>query len=441
MAMTDFTIINRSLRARLFGTVVTVLTVAVAVGLMLVLLSMRDAGRQAFARGTGNMDLLISGDQSPMVAVLNGVFYANAPARPIPWEQYGKIRDDPRVGWAIPTQQGDSCEGFPVMATMPEFFTTFEPEPGRAWRLREGRFFTDDFEVVLGSQAARGTGLKIGARISLTHGTSGSREAHVHKEFVYTVVGVLQPTGSAHDRAVFTSLGSTWRIHAHERQEREEGHANENHDEHDAGEAHHEEEGHNPVVELTDEDRRITGVYLKTASRPGAHVSAVLPALAAELRSRTGFTVAAPAGEVGRLFKIVSNIDIVFIAMAAAVMVSSGIGIMLALYNSMESRRRQIAVLRVLGCSRGRVFGLVVTESAVIGLLGAAAGVALAWIGAAATARVLEGAVGLVIRPVFGLESTGGVVAGAVLLASLAGVIPAVMAYRTSVANNLRPIG
>ena len=83
--MNDFTIIRRSMTGRMFSTVTTAVTVAVAVALLLTLLSMRKAGEQAFERGSGNMHLLVSGDASPMVAVLNGVFYANAPARPISW--------------------------------------------------------------------------------------------------------------------------------------------------------------------------------------------------------------------------------------------------------------------------------------------------------------------------------------------------------------------
>ena len=73
MAMNDFTIIRRSLTARLFSTVITVVMVAVAVGLILVLLSMRDSSRQAFARGAGNMHMLVTRDASPLVSVLNAL--------------------------------------------------------------------------------------------------------------------------------------------------------------------------------------------------------------------------------------------------------------------------------------------------------------------------------------------------------------------------------
>lgn len=440
MALTDLTIIRRSMTARLFSTVTTVITVSVAVALMLVLLSMRDAGARAFERGSGNMHLLVSRDSSPMVSVLNGVFYAGAPARPIMWAEYEKLIAPLPLEFAVPVQLGDSYRGMPVLATTDEFFTKFSPDPVEGWSLAQGRYFEKELEVVLGATAARQTGLKLGDSISLTHGIGKSTpgaETHVHKEYAFKVVGVLKPTGSSHDRALFINLNSTWILHAHDRREAEEAaeHAAEDH-EHD-----HEHEPLVAVADIEDRDRKITGIYMRVITREGQDASAALPQVFSMLRADPTITAAAPTDQIRRLFAIVSNVDQIFVAMAAVVMVSSGIAIMLALYNSMEQRRRQIAVLRVLGCSRGRVFGLVVTESAILGVLGSAAGVAIAVAGGLVVAAVLKERLGLVVEPALPLELSLLVVLATVALASVAGIIPAVMAYRTSVAKNLRPIG
>lgn len=446
MALTDFTIIRRSMTARLFSTVTTIITVAVAVALMLVLLSMRDAGERAFERGSGNMHLLVSRDSSPMVSVLNGVFYANAPARPIAWAEYEKLIEPLPLEFAVPVQLGDSYRGLPVLATNREFFTKFKPDPVEGWSLVGGRFFEKELEIVLGAAAARQTGLKIGDSIAVTHGVgkvAAGAETHVHSEYAFTVVGVLRPTGSSHDRALFIDLNSAWILHAHDRREAEEAAAGEKeHEDEDHDHAHeHEQEPRVTVADIQDRDRLITGVYMRVLTREGQDASAALPQVFSMLRADPSITAASPTDQVRRLFAIVSNIDQVFVAMAAVVMVSSGIAIMLALYNSMEQRRRQIAVLRVLGCSRGRVFGLVVTESAILGVLGAAVGVALAVAGGMAVAVVLKERLGLVVEPTLPLEITLVVVLATVALASAAGIIPALMAYRTSVAKNLRPIG
>ncbi|MBL8744815.1 MAG: ABC transporter permease [Phycisphaerae bacterium] len=429
MALTDFTIIRRSMTARLFSTVTTVITVAVAVALMLVLLSMRDAGERAFERGSGNMHLLISRDSSPMVSVLNGVFYANAPARPIRWDEYERLTASLPLEFAVPVQLGDSYRGMPVLATTTEFFTKFRPDPVEGWSLAEGRIFEKELEVVVGATAARSTGLRVGDILYVTHGvgSAGAAAAHVHKEYAFTVVGVLKPTGSSHDRALFIDLNSTWILHAHDRRIAEN-------------------RGPDSLAPLTvadieEPDRLITGIYVRVITREGQDASAALPQVFSMLRADPSITAAAPTDQIRRLFAIVSNIDQIFVAMAAVVMVSSGIAIMLALYNSMEQRRRQIAVLRVLGCSRPRVFGLVVTESAILGVLGAALGVATAYAGGLIVAAVLKERLGLVIEPSLPLEITLVVVLATVALASAAGIIPAVMAYRTSVARSLRPIG
>ncbi|MEL7485534.1 MAG: ABC transporter permease, partial [Planctomycetota bacterium] len=160
-----------------------------------------------------------------------------------------------------------------------------------------------------------------------------------------------------------------------------------------------------------------------------------------QLRADTTITVAQPKEEIDTLFNIIGSIDQILIAMAAAVMVSSGIAIMLALYNSMEQRRRQVAILRVLGCSRGRVVTLVLIESALLGLFGALLGLIGAFIGSQVVASALKAQVGLVVNPLFDPTLTAVLIAATVLLGALAGLAPAILAYRTSVSRNLRPIG
>lgn len=430
--LTDLAIVARSMRVRLFSTATTILMVGVAVALMLTLLALRDATRSAFSRGTGNMHLLISADSSPMVSVLNGVFYANPPARPIEWPKFEQLARSAPWQFFIPVQQGDSYQGYPVLTSTPDFFTAFEPNDQEPWTFAEGRAFDKPFEIVLGSTVARSSGLKLNDTIYLTHGISGSRQLgpqsgaaapHVHTDFKYTIVGILSPTGSAHDRALFSDLDSTWIIHAHDRRERE-----------------HAESDATTIDDLTDADRKITGIFARLATRPGSNVTAILPTTAARLRADPSITVADPGAEIKRLFSIVSNIDQVFIAMAIVVIFSSGISITLALYNSMEQRRRQIAVLRVLGSSRLRILRLVLIESALLGILGCVLGLAASFIGGQAGAATLKVQLGIFLDPTLPLKPTGLVLGGTTLLAMLAGLIPAIMAYRTPVAKNLKPI-
>lgn len=427
--MSDFTIVLRSLKARLFSTIVTIVTVAIAVALLLTLLTLKSAGGSAFIRGSGNAHLLVSADASPVVSVLNAFFYSGAPARPIGKEKFTEISTSFPWAWAIPMQQGDSYRGFPTLATTTAFFTKFQPVPGEPWTFSKGRAFERNFEVVIGVTVAKETGLGLDAKLHFTHG-AGDEHGHVHTEYEFVVVGVLAPTGSAHDRAIFCTLESSWILHAHDRKEREATTA--------GGEHVHE---HGPALteaDLIDEDRKITGMLIRLPTRPGSDVSTALQPEFDRLRRDPTITVANPAYEIQKLLAIVSRVDVLFVAMAIVILLGSAISILVALYNSMHERRRQVALFRVLGCSRGRIFGLVLTESALIGLSGALAGAILSAVGTSAAGAYLKQEVGLVLGLTVDLRQSLVVVAATIILASLAGVLPALLAYRTPVGDTLR---
>ncbi|MCC5824296.1 MAG: ABC transporter permease [Phycisphaerales bacterium] len=419
MALTDWGIVSRSMSGRRFSTGVTVASVAVAVALMTLLVSMKTSGRQAFERGTGNAQMLISREPGPLASVLNSMFYADVPGNDIPWADFERLRASYPFAWAVPTAFGDSYRGLPVMATTREFFTEFQPAPNEPFVVREGRLFEDNFELVIGAEAARRTSLRVGSVINVFHGAPRSPDAHVHNEFDYTVVGILAPTGSAHDRALFSDLESSWVLHAHDRRVDELG-----------------RDITTTVADLIDADRRITAVYASIGRR-----TAALTQVLSSLRRDPEWTVAQPADTVRGLFRIVSGVDQILVAMAAAVLVSSGVSIMLALYNSMEQRRKQVAVLRVLGASRWRVSNLVLTESAAIGLMGGAIGVLLGIALGVVVSGVLEARLGLVVRPRLPIDGYLAMVLATVALSMAAGVAPAVLAYRTAVVRHLRPIG
>jgi putative ABC transport system permease protein len=420
--VTDLTIVLRSLRVRAASTAIVVALVAISAGLLLAILSLRTAGERAFERGTGNAQLLVSRDGSPLVSVLNGLFYANPPKAPIDRAKLESIRTSFPWTMFVPMAVGDNYRSFPVVATVPAFFTVFEPVANEPWKFAEGRAFERSFEVVLGSAVARETGLRLGAKLVVTHGSGKSREgadehAHVHEEYEYTVVGILEPTGSPHDRALFTDLDSCWILHAHDRFEREGTHKTVT------------------AADLTDEDRVVTGVLMRVPRTPS------LVSEYDRLRRDGSITVAIPANEVQRLFTIVSSIDVLFLAMAGATVISSAFAILLAMVNSMGERRRQVAILRVLGASKARIFWLVLTESTLIGLIGSAIGVALCALALFFATAWMREAHGIAIAPELDLRSAIVVAMATTALAALAGVVPSLLAYRTSVAKHLRPIG
>ncbi|HLP84488.1 MAG TPA: ABC transporter permease [Phycisphaerales bacterium] len=465
--MTDFTIVLRSLRARAFSTIITILSVAIAVMLILSLLTLRNSGKAAFERGSGDMHLLITAEDSPLVSVLNSVFYANAPRRPVTWTKYQQIAAQAPWAYTVPTAIGDSYRGFPVVATTTDMFTKFVPAADAPWKLSEGAYFAEgdagNWQAVLGSTVAQTTGLKIGDTIYLAHGynpratkpgspdpaannehahddhdhdhadhddydadheAESTTAVHVHREFPTKVVGILAPTATPHDRAIFTNLESTWIKHAKDIRAR----------------LNPPQDAPATSADLRESERLITGIYTRLVTRPGSDAPANLPQVFDTLRRDGSLTVAQPKQETDTLFgSIIDPINRIFVAIAVVVLITSGIGIMLALYNSMEQRRRQIAVLRVLGASASRIFNLVITECAVIGVAGALLGTAITLLGTRLAAFTIMTRYGVVIEPTLSPIIIIYLIVATILLAILAGLIPAIMAYRTSVARSLRP--
>ncbi len=432
MALSGTRVVLRSLMARRFQTVTTTITVAIAVGLLLTILSMRDATRQTLERGAGNMHLVVSAEPSSLVSVLNSVFHAGAPSRAMTWLQVQQLQRDPRVAYALPIQQGDSFEDYPVTAVEPDFFEQFSPdaeydperdgEDGR-WGVSSGRLIEGRFEAVLGARVAQETGLGVGDELLLTCGLAGG--GFVHGGFSYKVVGVLELRDTPHDRVVFADLASGWVIHAQDKRDRQVG-----------GKADRVTED-----DLSAADRLVTGVYVRGVVREGRQASAAVAELASDLRRNPSLTVASPASEIDALFRFVSRVDRLLIAMAFVVLVSGAVSIMLALYSAGQMRRREIATFRVLGASRGRIVLWVLAEAVILGAAGAVVGVVMSVLGGWAVSVGLKAQLGLVVEPAVSPAAFGVVGIAAVVLAALAGVAPAVLAYRTAVAAHLRPLG
>jgi len=125
------------------------------------------------------------------------------------------------------------------------------------------------------------------------------------------------------------------------------------------------------------------------------------------------------------------------VVLTAIIILVSGVGIFVSIYNSMADRRREIGIMRALGAGRHHVFGIVLAESALLCLGGAIAG----WLAghglAVATAPWVIRQTGLLINPwsMNTLEFVLFPVVGG--LAVLVGFLPAMTAYRTNVADAL----
>ncbi len=127
----------------------------------------------------------------------------------------------------------------------------------------------------------------------------------------------------------------------------------------------------------------------------------------------------------------------VLLIVSILVIIVAAVGILTTIYNSVASRKREIAILRALGATRAKILSLICVEAGAIGLLGGLAGFVAGHLLCAIGSLYLNHTLGEGINwiRVGGKEFI--FLAAVVALATLAGLVPALKAYRTSVAANL----
>ena len=446
------TIALKSIRQRGLASSLTALSVALGVMLMVTVLVIHGIVTDVFSQRSIGYDLIVGPKGSDLQLVLSTVFRVAPAIETLPYQYYLDLQNDRRVELAIPFAFGDFTEqgGFPIVGTVDEFFLN-EYAPKQEFQIR-GKRLSRPFDAIIGSQVARENRWDIGSEFKLVHG--GAESDHVHDE-KFTVVAVLAPTGTANDRTVFIQLEGFYQIAGHEQnliqsikrqrefygqsldekeiaKEAEEltkkFHLDEPHDHgHGDGHAHHHHSHGTPVVQ-----KRVSAVLLRMKSGPTSI------ALSTELKRGLQAQAVNPIIPMARLMNtFVGNIQKVLVVLTALIILVSGVGIFVSIYNSMSDRRREIAVMRALGAGRQTVFSIILLESILLcvggGILGVLLGHGLVFAGA----PFVEAQTDLVINPLR-FERLELILLPALIgLASLVGFVPGMTAYRTDVARAL----
>ena len=99
------------------------------------------------------------------------------------------------------------------------------------------------------------------------------------------------------------------------------------------------------------------------------------PAMQNTINERFRSQAAAPIGEINKLMNaIVGPLLKALLAITLITCVVAAVGILVAIYNSMNDRRRDIAVMRALGARRETVTMIIICESFLIAVIGAITG-------------------------------------------------------------------
>jgi putative ABC transport system permease protein len=483
----------------------TALSMALGVAVMIVVIVVYAVTVRQFEENAQGYHMIVGGKGGSLQLVLSTVYHVGQPLYPIPYTYYQKFLPGGEfaamTSVAIPQCLGDSYQApngtlFRVIGTTPDMFhkihygtsrdgtpKSYEFEPGGrnfkdASQLHGEAFHEAAFEAVVGSVVAAQSGLKVGDEIRPVHGLGS--EGHQHGGF--EVVGILKPTGTADDRAVFINIEGFYRLEGHARTDAE-GHEKDahdaaaHHDEHADEHAHEESKAHVAEHEHgkaeaghADHDHGKEGNEHPEASHEHApeghdheheeHVDEPLPVEQREVTSilvlcnsplgpnyldfkinkgedRVAQAVA-PSREVAILLNsIVGPLRIVLLVLTVLVVIVASISILVSIYNSMSERSHDIAVMRALGASRNAVMAIILVESILLSLGGGLIGMLLGHgvIGLASSYVVERTGIALSLFEFDWQELV--LIPALVLLASLVGFLPAVAAYRTDVAKAL----
>jgi putative ABC transport system permease protein len=404
------------LKQHAFSTLITMGSVAFASGLVIAVYAIQAQATAAFTTGPTGFDAVLGARGSQLQLVLNTVFHLETSPGNIPWTLYETVKKDDRVELAVPYAVGDNYQGYRIVGTTEEMFTKFEYQKGKTFRAASGRFFDpSQREAVIGSYVSEKTGLVVGSKFNPYHGINYDPKMRHEEEYV--IAGVLAPTNTPSDRVIWIPIEGMYRMKGHVLR---------------GGGEEYTAKADEPIP---DSAKEVSAVMLKFKTpQAGFFLDQTI--------NKQGkiATLAWPVGAVmSDLFDKMGWVHKILALVADLVCVVAAGSILASIYNTINERRREFAILRALGARKATVFTTIVTESIAIAALGALCGFVIYFsimLGGAAIVRAQTGVVidvlqvhaVLILAPV-----------GITALGALCGFIPAFKAYRTDVAANLVP--
>ncbi|WP_235951300.1 ABC transporter permease [Crateriforma spongiae] len=494
----------RNFRFRTLSSLLTTLSLALGVGLVVLVLSIYGIISEAFVRNASvGPNLVVGAAGSGLQLTLNSIFYLSQPIENLDYTDYmdfmsqaqraeqverfggdpslaeddGKYYDFLAGGYAIPLALGDYYGTFRLVGTTPDFFEKlrFGPMVDQEFTFRDGRAFVTEsedhgyFEAVLGSRVAAEMGINVGDVIYPTH---GDPEGKQHDE-AFTVVGVMNPTGTPNDRAAFINLEGFYLMKGHAKpvdsatvfentlgESVKQAIASEFDGDLDDAFVETMTDQLNSAVPAAAQTAKdaVAAAELKQQqaqqsaevtplSIPEREITALLirngnlmfaPMMQNMIKETKTRQAVAPIGEINKLMgAIVGPLLTALMAITLLTCIVAAVGILVAIYNSMNDRRKDIAIMRALGARRGTVTTIILMESLIIALIGGIVG----WVSAHAAIFFASGYIESQTGIQVGFLSTSkmeiAVLPLVLILALLAGLLPAWSAYRTDAGSNL----
>lgn len=438
----DLQVAWRNLRNRPIESLVPILVVALAIALSVAVFALSDGAEEGIVQASDPFGVLVIGSAgSGQELVLSSILLQGNPIGNIPYAIYEDLANDvERVQLAVPLAFGDSYRGYRIIGTNENFFAlrTSQLAPP-AFQFAQGRMFAefegpaqhtgDDpqgdeheavakAEVVLGAQVAAQTGLGIGDTFFGTHGIGIGIAENRHDNLEFEVVGILHPSRTAYDTAIYTPYRAVWAVHDQ------------------------------PAAS----DLPTSGQTLLVEEQAAAPVAdqmtvvLVLPTgfveqnqIAQQFYLDPTLQAAFPGEELGALINLLNQGQQVLEVVGYMVLFIAGMTLFLSMYSAVLARQQSIAIMRGLGNNRLSIARIIIIETLIVSVVGALVGRVLGYGLALLIAQVYSAQSAIPI-PIRFLPELEAILWGlSIIVGILAGLIPALMAYRVNVVERLFP--
>lgn len=400
-----------SLGSRRKSVILTFLSLLISISVLLSVEHIRQQAKESFNRTISDVDMIVGAPSGQLNLLLYSVFRMGSPTNNIDYKSYKTLKNSSLVEWAVPISLGDSHRGFRVMGTNNSYFEYFKYGSKQPLTFEKGQPFEALFEAVIGSDVAKNLNYKIGDNIVIAHGIGNTSFKH-HDKTPFTIKGILKATGTPVDKTIHVSLNAIEAIHLSPAKQNQLL---------------------KNATSVNTEPDSITAVMLGLKSKFTTfklqrdinnykvdRLMAVLPGVA-----------------MTELWQMMATVENLLRVIGILVLVSSLFGLSTMLLASMQQRKNEIAVLRVLGAGPSVIFSLVLVEALILVVLACVSAVALLSLALWLLADWLGATYGLFLDAnVLSLETLKVVIIIAVA-AIITSIIPAYEAYKSALHSSL----
>ncbi|MEM9012388.1 MAG: ABC transporter permease [Pseudomonadota bacterium] len=404
-----------SLTARALTVGMTVLAVALSVVLFLGVEKVRTGAKASFADTISGTDLIVGARSGSVQLLLYSVFRIGNATNNVTWASYQDIAARPEVDWIVPISLGDSHRQFRVMGTSAAFFEHYKYRQDRGLEVADGALMADLFDAVIGADVATTLGYAVGDPIIVAHGVASFTE---HDDQPFRISGILEKTGTPVDRTVIVSMEAIEAIHVDwQSGARIPGQST-------------------PIETIRQMDLTPQAV---TAALIGVESPLQIFDLQRAINDYPEEPLLAilPGVALQELWGIVGIAETALLGVSAMVVVTALIGLMATIFSSLNERRREMAIFRAVGARPLTILVMLVLEAALTAAAGAIVGLGLLYLCLVVAQPLLDSAFGLwlpIERP--SLQELW-VVLGVIAAGAIVSLLPALRAYRMSVADGM----